>query len=190
MPYKDLNDLENKLLESIVEICQFHDPVPPEMTIDSPLIGPDSPLGLDSLDSVEIIAMIQSDYGVRIASKEKSIEVLNSLLNKFPNLIDGLYLLAKSFTNKAELTDSKENCQFALEIYDKVLKIEPNHVDTLAKSAYIKGRLGNLKVLKSEFKNLLKNFPDKQESIKAHLEYSLKKLDISMSLAEFIEEIG
>lgn len=73
------NALEKKLLNSIIDVCQITDPVPDDMTIDSPLIGPDSPFGLDSLDAVEIITMIQSDYDVRITSLETSIEVLNSL---------------------------------------------------------------------------------------------------------------
>jgi len=79
MTLTDINELELKLLESIIDICEFTEPVPDNMTINSPLIGPDSPLGLDSLDAVEIITMIQSDFGVRITSRETSIEVLNSL---------------------------------------------------------------------------------------------------------------
>lgn len=75
----DINELEQKLLNSIINICEFTEPVPDEMTINSPLIGPDSPLGLDSLDAVEIMTMIQSDFKVRITSKETSVEVLNSL---------------------------------------------------------------------------------------------------------------
>jgi len=74
-----LNELEQQLLDSIVEICEFAEPIPDHMTSDSPLIGPDSPLGLDSLDAIEILTMIQLDYGVRITSRETSIEVLNSL---------------------------------------------------------------------------------------------------------------
>ncbi|MEN8212079.1 MAG: phosphopantetheine-binding protein [Thermodesulfobacteriota bacterium] len=75
----DINELEQKLLNSIINICEFTEPVPDEMTINSPLIGPDSPLGLDSLDAVEIMTMIQSDFKVRITSKETSVEVLNSI---------------------------------------------------------------------------------------------------------------
>lgn len=75
----NIDELEQKLLNSIIEVCQITDLIPDDMTIDSPLIGPDSPFGLDSLDAIEIIIMIQSDYNVRITSRETSIEVLNSL---------------------------------------------------------------------------------------------------------------
>lgn len=79
MKFNEGEELEEKLLHSIIEICEYDEDVPEEMTIDSELIGPDSLLGLDSLDAVEIIVMIQSEFNVRIASKETSIEVLNSL---------------------------------------------------------------------------------------------------------------
>ena len=72
-------DLEQELLEIILSICERESNLAEHVERTTPLIGPDSPLGLDSLDAVEIVAMIQSEYGVRITSKETSIEVLNSL---------------------------------------------------------------------------------------------------------------
>ena len=72
-------DLEKELLDIIVSICEREPGMAEHMERTTPLIGPESPLGLDSLDAVEIVAMIQSKYGVRITSKETSIEVLNSL---------------------------------------------------------------------------------------------------------------
>ncbi|MGL1930623.1 MAG: acyl carrier protein [Desulfotalea sp.] len=72
-------EVEEKLLTNILEICQIDVDEAAGMTPTSPLIGPDSLLGLDSLDAVEIVSMIQYDFGVRIISKETSIEVLNSL---------------------------------------------------------------------------------------------------------------
>jgi len=79
MTLENTDSMEQHLLESILETCEFTEELPEEMTTTAPLIGPDSPLGLDSLDAVEIIAMIQSRYGVRITSRETSVEVLNSL---------------------------------------------------------------------------------------------------------------
>ena len=43
------------------------------------LIGPDSVLGLDSLDAVEIVVTVQNKYGVQIGSEETSRELLTSL---------------------------------------------------------------------------------------------------------------
>lgn len=44
-----------------------------------PLIGPDSPLGLDSLDSLEILVAVEKKYGVRIAHESSARRVLASL---------------------------------------------------------------------------------------------------------------
>ncbi len=79
MTLTHIHNLERDLLDSIMKICEIQDSVPDDMTENTPLIGPDSPFGLDSLDAVEIIVMIQTQYGVRITSRETSIEVLNSL---------------------------------------------------------------------------------------------------------------
>lgn len=46
---------------------------------DAPLIGPDSPLGTDSLDALEIAVTIQQQYGVRMDSENTSRTVLQSL---------------------------------------------------------------------------------------------------------------
>ena len=43
------------------------------------MIGPDSPLGLDSLDSLEILVAVEKKYGVRIAHESSARRVLASL---------------------------------------------------------------------------------------------------------------
>jgi len=79
MSYENINGLEKELLDAIITTCERDPAMAVAMEKDSPLIGPDSLLGLDSLDAVEIVALIQTKFGVRITSKETSVEVLNSL---------------------------------------------------------------------------------------------------------------
>ena len=79
MEQGEMTALEGELLALIIETCERDPGMAVEMTSDSPLIGPDSMLGLDSLDAVEIVSLIHTRFGVRITSKETSIEVLNSL---------------------------------------------------------------------------------------------------------------
>ncbi len=79
MSYKDITGLEKELLDAIITICERDPAMAANMERDTPLIGPDSLLGLDSLDAVEIVALIQTKFGVRITSKETSVEVLNTL---------------------------------------------------------------------------------------------------------------
>jgi acyl carrier protein len=70
--------LEIALQTLIIEVCNVLDP-PAEVASDAPLIGPDSPFGLDSLDAVEVVVAVQKHYDVRIGSQETSREVLRSL---------------------------------------------------------------------------------------------------------------
>ena len=66
--------LEKELGDLIVKICNVSVPLP-----NAPLIGPDSPLSLDSLDAVEIVVAVQKEYGVHIDAQETGRKVLESL---------------------------------------------------------------------------------------------------------------
>jgi acyl carrier protein len=70
--------LENELWEMIIATCNVLDP-PETRDCAAPLIGPDSPLGLDSLDAVEIVVAVQKGYDVRIGAEDTSREVLRSI---------------------------------------------------------------------------------------------------------------
>lgn len=73
------DSLENDLLNLIIEICNVED-IPEEViNPDDPLIGPDSPLLLDSLDSVEIVVAVQAEYNVRIDNQKLARHILKSL---------------------------------------------------------------------------------------------------------------
>jgi acyl carrier protein len=74
-----LDSLEQELSEMIIESCRVADPLPLEIAPDAPLIGPDSPFNLDSLDAVEVVVAVQRKYNVRIDSQESSRQVLQSL---------------------------------------------------------------------------------------------------------------
>ena len=72
-------NLERELVEIIFEICDVKDHTPEELGREDALIGPDSPLGLDSLDSLEIVVAVGKRYGVRIADQHSARKVLVSL---------------------------------------------------------------------------------------------------------------
>ncbi|MBW1671517.1 MAG: acyl carrier protein [Deltaproteobacteria bacterium] len=71
--------LEQELHDLIVKICNVSAPIPDALLPDAPLIGPDSSLGLDSLDAVEIVVAVQKEYGVHIDAQETGRKVLESL---------------------------------------------------------------------------------------------------------------
>lgn len=57
-------DLEHRLREMIVEVCDLEDVDPRDIDRDQQLIGGE--LDLNSLDAVEIAAAIEYEFGVRI----------------------------------------------------------------------------------------------------------------------------
>jgi acyl carrier protein len=73
------DNLEQDLTEMLIEACRIAGPLPAEISPDAPLIGPDSPFDLDSLDAVEVVVAVQRKYNVRIESTESSRQVLQSL---------------------------------------------------------------------------------------------------------------
>jgi acyl carrier protein len=78
MKWFEQEGLERELLEMIVKVCNVLDPVPDNLSFDDPIFGPDSPLGLDSLDAVEIVVAVERIYHVRIDAQETSRKVFRS----------------------------------------------------------------------------------------------------------------
>lgn len=72
-------ELEKELLDLVVEVCNVLDPVPEDFSPDDPFIGSDSVLGLDSLDAVEIVVVVEKRYNVRINVEDTSRKVFRSL---------------------------------------------------------------------------------------------------------------
>ncbi len=78
-PILIMDPLEQELLELICTTCNLHEVEYDRMHTDAPLIGPDSPLGTDSIDALEIAVTIQQEYGVRMDSENTTRVVLQSL---------------------------------------------------------------------------------------------------------------
>jgi len=50
-----------------------------DIDADDVLVGPDSPLGIDSLDAIEIVAAVEKKYGVRINNVDTAQKLLKSV---------------------------------------------------------------------------------------------------------------
>lgn len=74
-----MDKLEQELLELICTTCNLHDMESAAVAATDPLIGPESPLGIDSLDALEIAVTVQQKYGVRMNSENTTRVVLQSL---------------------------------------------------------------------------------------------------------------
>jgi acyl carrier protein len=72
-----MNDIIEELKTKILTVLDLPDVTPDDITPDSELVGGD--LGLDSIDILEIVMMLEKDYGVRIDNRELGAKVLVSL---------------------------------------------------------------------------------------------------------------
>ncbi len=50
-----------------------------EIDVDAPLVGPDSPWEIDSLDAIEIVAAVEKKYKVRINNVDTAQRLLRSV---------------------------------------------------------------------------------------------------------------
>lgn len=73
------DNLERELAELIIEFCNVEGVCAEDVSLDLPLIGPDSPFSLDSLDAVEIVVAVQKRYQARIEAQDSSRAALASL---------------------------------------------------------------------------------------------------------------
>ncbi len=73
----EMNDLIVQLKKKIIKTLDLEDVSPEDIGEDDRLIGGD--LGLDSIDALELVMMIESDYGVKIDNKELGEKVFSSV---------------------------------------------------------------------------------------------------------------
>ena len=71
----------------IARTCHLTEEMTANYSSVEPLVGPDSPLGLDSIDAIEIGAAIQQEYGVRITDKSV-FSSLDTLAEHLSHAID------------------------------------------------------------------------------------------------------
>jgi len=72
-----MKKLLEELKSKIVETLNLIDVQPGEILDDDPLVG--GSLGIDSIDVLEMVIMIEKDYGVRIDNRELGVTVFTSL---------------------------------------------------------------------------------------------------------------
>lgn len=67
-------ELTLELKKHIVEYLNLLDIKPEDIKNDEPLFGPD--LGLDSIDSVEMIVLLDREYGIKINNPTEGRQIL------------------------------------------------------------------------------------------------------------------
>jgi acyl carrier protein len=72
-----MEELLNELKAKIVEVLNLSDVHPFDIKEDAQLVGGD--LGIDSIDVLEMVIMIEKDYGVKIDNREIGEKVFVTL---------------------------------------------------------------------------------------------------------------
>lgn len=72
-----MQQLEKQLKEQIIEALRLEEVTPDEIDPQAPLFG--DGLGLDSIDALELVVMVERNYGIRIEDIEVGREAFSSV---------------------------------------------------------------------------------------------------------------
>lgn len=73
-----MSELIEKLKVQLIEQLNLEDLEPSDIEAGDPLFG-DEGIGLDSIDALEIIVLLEKEYGVKLEDPKKGKEVFYSL---------------------------------------------------------------------------------------------------------------
>ena len=80
-----MTDLHTELKASIIEQLNLEDMEVSDIENDEPLFG--DGLGLDSIDALELIVLLEKDYGIKFTDPKKGREIFESI-NKMADFIE------------------------------------------------------------------------------------------------------
>lgn len=72
-----MEQLIEQLKQQIIEALNFEDMTPADIDADAPLFG--EGLGLDSIDALELIMLLDREYGIKLADPKAGKEVFRSV---------------------------------------------------------------------------------------------------------------
>lgn len=72
-----MSDLHTELKKNIIEQLNLEDMEVSEIENDEPLFG--DGLGLDSIDALELIVLLEKDYGIKLSDPQQGKEVFHSV---------------------------------------------------------------------------------------------------------------
>ena len=73
----DMQDLERQLKTKIIQCLNLEDINPEDINSNEPLFI--EGLGLDSVDALQIVVMLESSYGIKIKDAKKAKNILYSI---------------------------------------------------------------------------------------------------------------
>jgi acyl carrier protein len=72
-----MEDLILKLKEEIIEVLNLEDVKPADIDENAPLFG--EGLGLDSIDALELIVLMEKSYGIKLKDPNQGKEIFKSI---------------------------------------------------------------------------------------------------------------
>lgn len=72
-----MNELINQLKEQIIDVLNLEDMTPADIDENAPLFG--EGLGLDSIDALELIVLLEREYGIKLANPAEGKEIFKSV---------------------------------------------------------------------------------------------------------------
>jgi len=72
-----MNELIKQLKEEIIEVLNLEEVTPEDIDENAPLFG--DGLGLDSIDALELIVLMEKNYGIRLTDPAQGKEIFKSV---------------------------------------------------------------------------------------------------------------
>ncbi len=72
-----MEELIETLKQQVIDALNLEDLTPEDIDVDAPLFG--EGLGLDSIDALELIMILEKDYGIKLKSPAEGKEVFKSI---------------------------------------------------------------------------------------------------------------
>ena len=72
-----MEELIIELKEKIIEALNLEEMTPEDIDTDAPLFG--EGLGLDSIDALELIVLMEKEYGIKLANPAEGKEIFKSI---------------------------------------------------------------------------------------------------------------
>ncbi len=74
-----MEELIQELKQQIIKVLNLEEMTPDDIDAEAPLFGEGEGLGLDSIDALELMVMIEKNYGIKLASPEQGKEIFKSV---------------------------------------------------------------------------------------------------------------
>ena len=75
-----MDEIIEQLKEQIIESLNLEEMTPDDIDASKPLFGDDG-IGLDSIDALEIIVLLEKNYGIRLANAAEGKSIFTNIEN-------------------------------------------------------------------------------------------------------------